>query len=576
MEIHLKKSMSQDATLRATQVIVSVVNPQNNQYSRIGGMILLAMRKSNQIQLVILKPDKSPFVGLQANAQTDWTIQNEVYVSVVAGRARFLLQFGNAAEAQLFSLFALSAKLAASSEPLCIVDRKGSPISGNDRFKVTFKCYDLGADKVQDPVMSEENFEISPTDQTPLSGIAKNGNTNSVYLVQYQHNIIAIAQTVGDASAQPPQQQQQQQQQQTQQKQAVDEKPQEKQRRPSSSQQQNQEKQQTAPPQPTATSAAPPPKQAAPPKPAQQPATSPTAQAKKPATPKKIQPAQAPPPPQYDAQLQSIHNEMQQKFNELSQMIASLRRSQTAQSALPLSSDVLVSSVQRLLIENKLKDQLIAEKQQLIDLLNERHADTRERDDLRVQLAELGSKLSTQRQLTRSKTEKQDELNQEIEKLQAKLVQVKQESEQRLSSLQQTLDEEKQKQAEELDNHRKSLEFQAKQAEEEVARVKEQFERALSENKALKAQASRDISAELQKLKQQMPQLVVKTVKQMVQGVYGMVTDNFDDDEDYDGITVTKAIRRALESTASRMLRQIDPQDEDEDEEEEEEEGQQQ
>ena len=265
---------------------------------------------------------------------------------------------------------------------------------------------------------------------------------------------------------------------------------------------------------------------------------------------------------------------METKFNELSQMIASLRRSHSSQgSNLPLSSDVLVSSVQRLLRENQLKDQLIAEKQQLIDILNERHSDTRERDDLRVQLADLGSKLSSQRQITRAKTEKQDELNHEIEELQARLVKVKKESEDRLSTLQQRLDEEKQKQLDDLDQQRKKVEENAKAAEEEVEKVKEQFEKALSENKVLKAQASRDITSELNKLKEQMPQLVMKTVKQMVQGVYGIVTSIFDEDDDYDGITVSKQIKKALETQASRMLHQIDPQDdEDEGEGEEEEE----
>lgn len=267
----------------------------------------------------------------------------------------------------------------------------------------------------------------------------------------------------------------------------------------------------------------------------------------------------------YDAQLESIRTEMQSRFNELSQMIASLRRTQAVQNNVALTSDVLVSSVQRLLKENQAKDQLIAEKQQLIDLLNERHTDTRERDAMRIQLAELGSKLSAQRHLTRQKMDQQKELNAQIEELQGQIVKAKVEAESRMAILHQQLEAEKAKQADELEQARKSLEWNVKSAEEEVAKIRAQFEKALAENKALKSQTSRDVSAELKKMQDAVPGIIQRTVKQMVAGVYQMIQENFDEDTDYDGQAVMKAIRTALQAQATEMLEEIDPQDEEED-----------
>lgn len=593
-----------DSTLRATQINVSVVG-KNNQYQTMGRMILLAIRKSGQIQLIILRPDKKPLIGLPAIPNINWVIQNDVYVSMVGGNVRFLLQFANTQEAQLFTMFALSGRLAASPEPICIINKNGGPIAAEDRFTISYEAYDLNADQIQAPTMTEKDMSLSSSDQTPLSEISKSGTLNSTFLVKMGENTIAIVHSIGGPATQAAPAESattataestENEVQETEEAQS-NEAPVKKDSVLEQEEQQKKQQQQIAmqiaaakggaPPQTATTPAAASPTTTAQPTSAASTASKQTAVKPSVAQPvkkatgtpqqqqqqqiSKPQPAQ-PPKPQYDAQLQSIHNEMETKFNELSQMIASLRRSHSSQgSNLPLSSDVLVSSVQRLLRENQLKDQLIAEKQQLIDILNERHSDTRERDDLRVQLADLGSKLSSQRQITRAKTEKQDELNHEIEELQSRLVKVKKESEDRLSTLQQRLDEEKQRQLDDLNQQRKKVEENAKAAEEEVDKVKEQFEKLLSENKVLKAQASRDITSELNKLKEQMPQLIMKTVKQMVQGVYGIVSSSFDEDDDYDGITVSKQIKRALETQASRMLHQIDPNEDEEGEEEEEE-----
>ena len=194
-------SSAADATLRATQVNVSVVG-KNNQYQSMGRMILLAIRKSGQIQLIILRPDKKPLVGLPAIPNINWVIQNDVYVSMVGGNVRFLLQFANTQEAQLFTMFALSGRLAASPEPICIINKNGSPIAAEDRFTISYEAYDLSASQIQGPSMTEKDMTLSAGDQTPLSAIAKSGTLNSTFLVKMSENMISIVHSIGGAAKQ--------------------------------------------------------------------------------------------------------------------------------------------------------------------------------------------------------------------------------------------------------------------------------------------------------------------------------------------------------------------------------------
>ena len=53
----------------------------------------------------------------------------------------------------------------------------------------------------------------------------------------------------------------------------------------------------------------------------------------------------------------------------------------------------------------------------------------------------------------------------------------------------------------------------------------------------------------------------------MVSGVYQLIQDNFDDDTEYDGVMIMKAIKTALQTQANEIFEQIDPEEEDEDDE---------
>jgi predicted nucleic acid-binding Zn-ribbon protein len=539
--------MTKPVTLRLAPVTLSFLNPQTNSYQQLGRVAIVAARIKEALTIMFVASGNQPVAAVLPSPDLDWAIQNNVYCSFVdANRRRLLTLFESANEARIFTAIALSGKL--GQDPICIVNSGKGPINGNDRFAVKFACYDLQQAKVDSPVMAEEHFEIGPADDTPLRAIATSGTYGSVFLVRYPHNVIGIVESLVDERAMPvlptlgeapgvsPG---------SDQSDGAAESSARKSRR--------QRPSEAAKAAPAPASAEAPPVAAAAPPPAEAPAPRPAFASNA------VQPQ-----PMYDSQLESIRNEMQARFGELSQMIASLRRTQAVQSNVALTSDVLVSSVQRLLKENQAKDQLIAEKQQLIDLLNERHTDTRERDAMRIQLAELGSKLSAQRGLTREKMEQQKALNSQIEELQAQIVKAKVDAESRLAILHEQLEAEKKKQADELEQARRRLELNVKQAEEEVGKVREQFERVLAENKTLKSQTARDVSGELKKMQEAVPGLVQRTVKQIVSGVYEMIQDNFDEESDYDGQSVMKAISTALQAQGKEMLEQIDPQEDEE------------
>jgi chromosome segregation ATPase len=269
-------------------------------------------------------------------------------------------------------------------------------------------------------------------------------------------------------------------------------------------------------------------------------------------------------PREWDPQLAPVRAEMLSRFAALSDAIASLRVPQASRGAGSRTSNVLVSSVQRLLKENAEKDRQIAAKRAEIAQLNARHTDTRVRDVLRQQLSELGTKLTAQRHLTREKMDEHQRLNAQIEEVQAQIAQTKTDAEKRLTALRERFEVEKQKQADELEQARKQLEWNVKHSEDEVAKIKAQFQRAQSENKSLKTQTTRDVAAELKKMQDAVPGIVQRPVKQMVAGVYEMIQENFDEDQDYDGQAVMKAIRTALRAQTNEMLEELDQQGEEE------------
>lgn len=531
---------AKDGNLRNALVTVSILNPQTNTYTHLGRTYIAASRSKGNVVMCIVGPGHKVIAMAPANEKIDWSIMKDVYCTFVATtNYRYLLLFQSPEEARIFTMIALAAKLKAEKKPICIVKRPGAPFPEHDRFPVNYQCYDLLRAKIDKPVMTEENLEIGPTDDTPMKQITKSGKMGSIFLVECPHGIIAIVESILTGDVLPSISPDEDETAETEPaKEKHEEKTKKRKHRKSSGK-------------------------------AEEPEEEP-----KPAPVKRVlRPGEVRPQPMYDSQIESIRKEMQEKFNELIQMMASLRRTQAVQNNVALTSDVLVSSVQRLLKENQAKDQLIAEKQQLIDLLNERRADTRERDAMHIQLGELMSKLSAQRQLTNEKTEQQKELRAQITDLQAQVIKANVDAKARLETLHQQLESEKQQQIEEVEQSRRQLTESVRMAEEEVAKVRARYQEAVAKNKALNSESKRDYTDQLELLKAKSPMVIQNVIKKMVSGVFDIFQQEFDDDTEYDSTAILNAVKSSLQRQANIMAEEIDPDDEEEDEEEGEAEG---
>lgn len=517
--------MSTDTNLRGAPVTVSYLNPQTNTYTQIGKTFVVATRKSGTVLICVLGADRTPISAVPVTPAIDWIIQNEVYCTYVdTKKVRYLLLFATPDEARLFTSIALAAKLQQDKSPICIVKKEGTVIQDGERFAVKVNCYNV-AEKIEAPVLKEEYLEVAPSDDTPLNSLSGSGQIGSTYLVKFSETVVAVAEIIPRAQ-QPPKAK------------APSEEP----KVPKESQEKTKTDEKKPAPKPDKED---------------EPVEEPGAHAKELL---KQMPKVTPKAKRvYDPQFEVIRQDMQARFDAIAAKMAALRRKQAASSDSASSTKLLISSVQRLLKENEAKDRLIAEKQQILDQLNAENADTRERDVLRHKLADLGTQLTFQQQLTKEKIQLQKRLRERIEELGVEIVKAKENGEDKLVQLRQQLDDEKQKQLEDLEKKKEQLEKTVVTVEAEAVEVRAQYEKALEENKELSEKADKDFGQELEKLKERIPLLIQHTVKQMVTGVYEIIEQEFDEDEDYDGITAAKTIQTALETQTREMLDEVDP-----------------
>jgi hypothetical protein len=147
-------------------VALSILNPQTHNYEQVGRLALVAARRSKDaLALILVASHTNPMAAVATTADIDWAIQNNVYCSFVdSTRRRLLVLFDSPQEARIFTALALSAKLATSGQPTCIVNSGTGPINAADRFSVKFACYDLQQPKIEAPSCRR----ISSTSARPM------------------------------------------------------------------------------------------------------------------------------------------------------------------------------------------------------------------------------------------------------------------------------------------------------------------------------------------------------------------------------------------------------------------------
>ena len=591
--------------LCGASVTISIYNPQAQQYQKLGILPIFAVKNQEKLLLLVMKNQQQPFFAIDTTQNVNWTLSQGVYATYVDPTNKvILLQFNTNADLLKFSLLAKSG--AALENPVSpIILEKGAnaaPINPTDSSVIIdYTFYDFKAPAF-DHLISEEGVSMTRDYGSPLQNVFNGGFYDSWNVISMGDQIFALVKVrensnqaapeahdeLPEVPSQPKQEQElpklteekpkeepkvqekvkeeqkvqvkTKEEQKAQVKEEVhkeENKEKETKKAESKTEKEPQTKQEVQKDSPKETEQQPKTKATNTTTTAVESHASPPQQ-QKPTVISSHEEVQKTTKPVFDSQLEQIRSEMTQKFNDLSKMIVSLKMQQEQRASAPQSSDILVASVQRLIRENQEKDKLIAEKQQLIELLNARKSDTRERDELRKQLADLTSKVAAQKEATQKKLDEQRRLKDKVEVLKQKIAAAKIDSESRLAAVRRELEAERQKQLSDLDQTKQHLQWSVNKAESEVQELKKKIQEAEAENKRLKERTKTDSAKELEKLQGQADELLQNTVKKMVYNVFQVARQKFQESESYDGSQVIKAVRQILQNQAEEMLEELE------------------
>ena len=546
-----------------------------NNYREIGTLPIYAMKSpENKFMLLVLKNPKEPLFMIDASKKVNWVLSQGVYATYTDQSNRsVLLRFRNHDELLAFSLIALSSTASATPANVTIIEEgpKASQIEISENSLIVDAKIVNFNDPTYNP-MTNDGITIPRDYPSELRNIYNGGKYDSFCIISMNGNVFALCYVKPNPNQvatpeepkieEKPQEIEKKEEKTAQNTEKVETKPKQKEEKPKKKHEKSSEKEEK--PKSTPTPAPQPKEEKLTPKETkteEKPQQNQENVSKPPSTTVIVSQEEEPkntPKPVFDAQLEQIRSEMTQKFNNLSKMIISLKQQQQQRSSAPLSSDILVASVQRLIRENREKDKLIAEKQQLIELLNARKSDTRERDELRRQLADLTSKVAAKKEETQKKLDEQRRLKDKVEVLKQKIAAARVDSESKLAAVRRELEAERQKQLSDLDQTKQHLQWSVNKAEAEVQELKKKIQEAEAENKRLKERTKVDSAKELENLKAKANELLEITVRKMVTGVFQNVQKAFQESQEYDGSQVIRGVRQLLQNQADEIFQEID------------------
>jgi len=544
-----------DTTLRGAKVLFSVLNAQTNQYDQKGALLLVAMRKGGKVAMVLLNGNK-PLMGIPITPSLDWALQNEVYCSFLDGNNnRFLLQFGKAEDASLFTAIAQYPKIFANQKsPLIITSGTGPQITGT--FLASYWVYNMHVQAIESPVLQESDKIISISEDSPLK-ICAGLNFGSQCLCFYPPSSIAIVQISKDAPNISPISP--------------------KEKKENDSELFDKKLGELPSPQPTKEEVKPIIIQETKPQiiedkkiemktPIKEvpksevkihtPDISPKPLAETKSVLKDAQDAKKEvskeEAPYQNKELNDMRNLMLDKFSAIQHQLGDIQKNRTANA--PLQSMILVNSVQRLVLENEKKDKLIAEKQQLLDLLRTKKSDTRERDQLRRDLAELSSKAAAQKENINQAIKEKNNLEEQLKSLKEESNRLKSEKEKRMIQFRKLLEEEQQKELATMEQTKQQIQWKVKNAEDQHKLLSDQLNSLKQENERLKRESKTNSKEELQKLKDSYSQVIEDSLKRYANATYKMLLDAFDSSREYEGTEIIRAVKIALDHNAKELF----------------------
>lgn len=178
-------------SLIQSQVIVSLYIPDSSTYKQVASCIVTAIKESEKIIIVILHQKKA-ISYLDVNERVEWLLQNSFYCSFVDQVGkRWLLQFPKPEAATIFTIIALSNKCRVNDDKVYQIYGGEGDII-NENDSVTLSYSSYDiSNKVTQPLEINEKFSINFSDESSYKVLFNKANVNSHFIVCIRDNIFS-------------------------------------------------------------------------------------------------------------------------------------------------------------------------------------------------------------------------------------------------------------------------------------------------------------------------------------------------------------------------------------------------
>ena len=251
-----------------------------------------------------------------------------------------------------------------------------------------------------------------------------------------------------------------------------------------------------------------------------------------------------------------LRSEIMRRFDKFEKLVDSLDFSETGNSDLssPIPGIVLKESVQRLVADLHDKDQILKEKDLLIDYLQESVDSTFERDEILRQHERKREEIEAERKITESEESVCDELQAQVDALEGELREIQKGFEEREKEIRTAHEQEQYKVACLHYEEHEPLEERIKTAKTETMKCQIELSSLLADTNEKKGRVNLEAFDEFQKVKGNMPKILTSVVVQMRKGLEQLLDNAFNPLKEYPGDKIHVAMRNALQTVGKKVI----------------------
>ena len=251
-----------------------------------------------------------------------------------------------------------------------------------------------------------------------------------------------------------------------------------------------------------------------------------------------------------------LKSEIMRRFDRFEKLVDSLDFSETGNSDLssPIPGIVLKESIQRLVSDLHDKDQILKEKDLLIDALQESVDSTFERDEIIKQQERKQAEIDEERKLTDAEESVCDELQRQIDELESELNGIRSALDQREREVREEHEQEQYKVAMLHYEEHEPLEQRIKAAKNEQVKHQIELSTLLADNSEKKGRIDVAAFEEVQRLKGEIPDMLRSAVERMRDGLGTLLDNAFNPLKEYPGDKIHTAMRNALQTVGKKVL----------------------